>query len=190
MSIVRCTDAELVSKYLNGQEQALEVLVLRHSEGLLRKIFLKVKDESLAQDLHQEVWIKFIRVAKAGDYSEKGKFAAFIHRMAGNMVIDHFRRQKRNQELSLENFGDSIIGIQDSSLNAEERSLKSQWYADIKKAMHLLGEEQREVLFLRVFAKLSFKEIADETGVGINTALGRYRYAICNLRKILGVEIL
>lgn len=189
MSIVRCPDAELVSKYVGGNEQALEVLILRHSSSLLRKIQAKIQDEDLAQDLHQELWMKFIRVVKAGDYSEKGKFAAYIHRLAGNMVIDHFRRNKRNPEISIENYSDSIQGLAHADLNAEEVALKKQWYHDIKLAMHQLCEDQRHVLFLRIYAELSFKEIAEETGVGINTALGRYRYALSNMRKILGVRV-
>ena len=189
MSIVGCSDAELVSKYVKGQEHALECLILRHSDGLLRKIYGKVLDEDLAQDLHQDVWMKFIRVAKAGDYKEKGKFSAFIHRMASNMIIDHFRREKRNPELSMERCSDGVLGMSDEGLNAEEITLKAQWHEDVKAAMEHLNEEQREVVFLRIYAGLSFKDIADETGVGINTALGRYRYALNNMRKILGVEI-
>ncbi|HAB36388.1 MAG TPA: RNA polymerase subunit sigma-24 [Cryomorphaceae bacterium] len=189
MSIVGCSDAELVSKYVKGQEHALECLILRHSDSLLRKIYAKVLDEDLTQDIHQEVWMKFIRVVKAKDYQEKGKFAAYIHRMAGNMVIDHFRRQKRNPELSMERCGDSVLGVTEEGLNAEELALQTQWHSDVKTAMEQLGEEQREVVFLRIYAGLSFKEIAEETAVGINTALGRYRYALNNLRKILGVEI-
>lgn len=167
----------------------MECLILRHSDSLLRKIFVKVKDEDLTQDLHQEVWMKFIRVVKSGDYQEKGKFSAFIHRMAGNMIIDHFRREQRNPMLSMERCGESVLGLSDEGLNAEERALQAQWHQDVKVALDYLGSEQREVVFLRVYAGLSFKEIAEETGVGINTALGRYRYAVQNLRKILGVEI-
>jgi RNA polymerase sigma factor (sigma-70 family) len=180
MSTVRISDAELVSKYVQGHEPALERLVLRHADALLHKIYLKVQDPELTQDIHQETWIKFVRAVKAGEYTEKGSFPAFIHRVATNLAYDYLRKQKRSPELSM--------GVEDGHMNAEEEALRNQWHADVKLAVEQLPEDQREVVFLRIYAGLSFKEIAEETGVGINTALGRMRYALVNLRKILGVE--
>ncbi len=188
MSTVRISDAELVSKYVQGHEPALERLVLRHADALLHKIYLKVQDPDLTQDIHQETWIKFVRAVKAGEYREKGSFPAFIHRVATNLAYDHLRKQKRSPELSMERCGDAVMGVEDGHMNAEEAALRSQWHTDVKRALDHLPEDQREVVFLRIYAGLSFKEIAEETGVGINTALGRMRYALVNLRKILGVH--
>ncbi len=189
MSAVRISDAELVSKYVQGHEASLERLVLRHADALLHKIYLKIQDSEVTQDIHQETWIKFVRVVKAGEYTEKGSFPAFIHRVATNLSYDYLRKQKRNPELSIERCGDSIMGVPDGHINAEEEALRNQWHAEVKFAIRQLPEDQRQVVFLRIYAGLSFKEIAEETGVGINTALGRMRYALVNLRKILGVEI-
>ena len=189
MTTVRISDAELVSLYAKGNENALQRLVLRHSPQLLGKIQAKVQDEDVAQDVHQMVWIKFINVVKAGEYKEEGKFAAFIHRVASNLCFDNFRREKRSKEISMERCGDAVLGMCDEHLNAEENALRQQWHADVKLAIKHLPDEQREVVFLRIYAGFSFKEIAEETGVGINTALGRMRYALVNLRKLLGVEI-
>lgn len=189
MSAVRISDAELVSKYVQGQEAALERLVLRHSEALIARIFSKVNDVDVSQDIHQETWIKFVRVVKQGDYKEEGKFAPFIHRVAHNLAMDHLRKKKRSRELSVERCGDRVLAVADDRMNAEELALRTQWHKEVKQAMELLPDDQKEVIFLRIYAGLSFKEIAEETGVGINTALGRNRYALGNLRKILGVEI-
>jgi len=121
MSTVRISDAELVSKYVQGHEPALERLVLRHADALLHKIYLKVQDPDLTQDIHQETWIKFVRAVKAGEYTEKGSFPAFIHRVATNLAYDHLRKQKRSPELSMERCGDAVMGVEDGHMNRKRR---------------------------------------------------------------------
>ncbi|MDG1253040.1 MAG: sigma-70 family RNA polymerase sigma factor [Schleiferiaceae bacterium] len=189
MSIVRISDAELVSKYVQGHEASLERLVLRHSDALLKRIYSKVQDPDVSQDIHQEAWIKFVQVIKKGEYKEEGKFAPFIHRVVNNLALDHLRKKKRSREISVERCGERVLGVPDERMNAEESALRKQWYLDVEQAVKRLPSDQQEVLYLRMYAGLSFKEIAEETGVGINTALGRNRYALGNLRKILGVGV-
>ncbi len=189
MNNVGKSDAELVSQYSNGNEVALERLVNRYSSSVFNLILQKVRDEELSNDILQEVWIKFIQVSKANEYKELGKFSGWIHRVARNAVMDYFRKQKRSKLIGIDDCRDSILGITDETLNYEEKDLQDQWYKDIKFAVRQLPLDQQEVIKLRMTSGLSFKDIANETGVGINTALGRMRYAIINLRKILQIDV-
>jgi RNA polymerase sigma-70 factor (ECF subfamily) len=182
-------DAELITRYASGDERAFEVLMRRHGEPLFASIMSKVKDQDVADDIFQDVWIKFIHSVKSGDYSESGRFAAWIHRVARNATMDFFRKQQRSPVSNSDHMELASNGIADEALNAEERAVALQWMADAQEAVERLPEEQRLVLELRLQAGLSFKEIAEETGVGINTALGRMRYAVSNLRRMLRVEI-
>ncbi len=189
MNNVGKSDAELVAQYSNGDEVALKILVNRYSTSVFNLILQKVRDEELSNDILQEVWIKFIRVSRANEYKELGKFSGWIHRVARNAVMDHFRKQKRSKLMGIDDCHDSILGITDETLNYEEKELQDQWYMDIKLAVEQLPLDQQEVIKLRMTSGLSFKDIADETGVGINTALGRMRYAIMNLRKTLQINL-
>ena len=182
-------DAELITRYASGDERAFEVLMRRHGDPLFAAIVSKVKDRDVADDIFQEVWIKFIHSVKSGDYAESGKFAAWIHRVARNATMDFFRKQQRSPVSNSEHMDLASDGIADDALNAEERAVAMQWMHDAHEAVKRLPADQKLVLELRLQSGLSFKEIAEETGVGINTALGRMRYAVANLRRMLHVEI-
>lgn len=178
-------DKELVHLYVLGKEGALEELIRRYQSKIYTSIYLLVKDEFLAEDIFQEAFIKVINTLKAGKYNEEGKFLPWVVRIAHNLVIDHFRKEKRTPVI---NNGDDfdifdVLGHYDESM--EDRMVREQTYADLKKLIHHLPSEQKEVLIMRHYGELSFKEIADLTGVSINTALGRMRYALNNLRKMM-----
>lgn len=182
-------DAELITRYASGDERSFEVLMRRHGDPLFAAIVSKVKDRDVADDIFQEVWIKFIHSVKSGDYAESGKFAAWIHRVARNATMDFFRKQQRSPVSNSDHMDLASDGIADEALNAEERAVAAQWMHDAHEAVKRLPADQKLVLELRLQSGLSFKEIAEETGVGINTALGRMRYAVANLRRMLHVEI-
>ncbi|WP_353136627.1 sigma-70 family RNA polymerase sigma factor [Pseudopedobacter sp.] len=179
------TDQELIHLYINGKEAALAELIKRHKSKIYTSIYLLVKDEYLAEDIFQDTFIKIINTLKAGKYNEEGKFLPWALRIGHNLVIDHYRKQKRSPVIvNSEGFDIfDVLGIHDESM--EEKMVKEQTYKDIKALIHYLPSEQKEVLIMRHFGDLSFKEIADLTNVSINTALGRMRYALNNLRKMI-----
>jgi len=182
-------DALLISSYASGDERAFETLLNRHGDAVFHTIFSKVKDRDRSDDIYQDVWIKFINSVKSGDYAESGKFAAWIHRVARNATMDFFRKQQRSPLTHCEHMETATSGRADESLNAEELAVATQLLLEAQEAVKRLPPNQGLVLELRIKAGMSFKEIAEETGVGINTALGRYRYALSNLRRMLRVEI-
>ncbi|OBQ54128.1 sigma-70 family RNA polymerase sigma factor [Tamlana sp. s12] len=179
------TDATLVSSYIKGDEGALEVLILRHKQKIYSFIYSKVFDRDVAEDIFQDTFIKVIRTLKRGAYNEEGKFLPWVMRISHNLVIDHFR--KSNRMPKFDNSGEfSIFSVlSDTSLNAEKTIIKEQVENDVRRLVDKLPEDQKEVLLLRIYNDMSFKEISDKTGVSINTALGRMRYALINLRKII-----
>lgn len=179
------TDATLVSNYIQGEEPALEVLINRHKQRIYSFIYSKVYDKDLAEDIFQDTFIKVIRTLKKGKYNEEGKFLPWVMRIAHNLVIDHFRKNTRMPKFS--NTGDFNIFsvLSDSTLDAERSIIKDQVESDIRKVIEELPEDQKEVLMMRMYKDMSFKEISDKTGVSINTALGRMRYALINMRKII-----
>ncbi len=186
MSILTTTtDQYLVNLYLKGNEEALSQLVTRHKTKIYTSIYLLVKDEYLAEDIFQDTFIKVIKTLRAGRYNDEGKFLPWVLRIAHNLVIDYFRREKRSPTIINSDGFDifDVLGIQDESM--EEQMIKAQTYTDLRKLIHFLPSEQKEVLIMRHYGELSFKEIADLTNVSINTALGRMRYALTNLRKML-----
>jgi RNA polymerase sigma-70 factor (ECF subfamily) len=185
MSFQEKTDQELVHLYIKGTELALSELISRHKSRIYTSIYLLVKDEYLAEDIFQDTFIKVIRTLKAGKYNEEGKFLPWVLRIGHNLVIDHFRKEKRNPTITNSDGFDifDVLGIHDESI--EERMVKQQTHDDLKKLIHYLPSEQKEVLIMRHYGDLSFKEIADLTNVSINTALGRMRYALNNLRKMM-----
>ncbi len=178
-------DAFLVKSYVEGDEHALSILINRHQHRIYSFIFSKVFDKDIAEDIFQDTFIKVIRTLKRGKYNEEGKFLPWVMRISHNLVIDHFRKNKRMPKF--ENSGDFNIFsvLSDSGLNAEKQIIKDQIEADVKELIKELPEDQLEVLVMRIYKDMSFKEISERTGVSINTALGRMRYALINLRKVI-----
>jgi RNA polymerase sigma factor (sigma-70 family) len=180
------SDQDLIHQYIKGEEAGLIELVRRYQAKIYTSIYLLVKDEYLAEDIFQDTFIKVINTLKAGKYNEEGKFLPWVSRIAHNLVIDHFRREKRTPLIS---GGDDdfdifdVLGHYDES--TEDKMVREQTHKDLKALIHLLPSEQKEVLIMRHFSNMSFKEIADVTDVSINTALGRMRYALNNLRKMM-----
>jgi RNA polymerase sigma-70 factor (ECF subfamily) len=179
------TDATLVSSYIKGDEIALEILITRHKQKIYSFIYSKVYDKDVAEDIFQDTFIKVIRTLKRGAYNEEGKFLPWVMRISHNLVIDFFR--KNNRMPKFDNSGEfSIFSVlSDSSLNAEKTIIKEQVENDVRRLVDELPEDQKEVLLMRIYKDMSFKEISERTGVSINTALGRMRYALINLRKII-----
>jgi RNA polymerase sigma-70 factor (ECF subfamily) len=179
------SDEALVKRYLEGSETALEALIRRHEEKIFSYILVIVKNESVANDVFQDTFLKIIRTLKNGKYNEEGKFIQWAMRIAHNLSIDHFRHAKRMpMTRSREDFDIfDTLGMEDES--AEEKLIASQIKKDVVKLIDRLPEDQKEVLKMRLYFQMSFKEIAEETNVSINTALGRMRYAVINLRKMV-----
>ena len=179
------SDAILVSNYINGDESALEILITRHKQKIYSFIYSKVYDRDVAEDIFQDTFIKVIRTLKRRAYNEEGKFLPWVMRISHNLVIDFFR--KNNRMPKFDNNGDfSIFSVlSDNDLNAEKRIIKEQVESDVRRLVDELPEDQKEVLLMRIYKDMSFKEISEKTGVSINTALGRMRYALINLRKII-----
>lgn len=179
------TDQQLVSSFLGGDESTLQELILRHERRVFTSIYLLVKDKDLANDLFQETFIKVINTLRSGHYNEEGKFISWVLRIAHNLVIDHFRSLKRmpmvydTDEYSVFD----TLPLTDS--NAEDKLIDEQVKNQVRQLIEELPYDQREVVIMRHFANMSFKEIAECTHVSINTSLGRMRYALINLRKLI-----
>ena len=179
------TDQQLIHLFKDGQNDALEALLLRHKDKLFTSIFLLVKDKYLAEDLFQEVFIRVIDTLRSNRYTEEGKFLPWAMRIAHNLCVDHFRRVKRTPTIKTSDNHDIFEVLNFHEDNAEQKIMKNQSYNRIRQMLDLLPEEQREVIVLRHYADLSFKEIASLTNCSINTALGRMRYGLINLRKMM-----
>ncbi|MDT7831959.1 sigma-70 family RNA polymerase sigma factor [Flavobacteriaceae bacterium S356] len=178
-------DGTLVSEYINGSEHALEVLIKRHQQRLYSFIYSKVQDRDITEDIFQDTFIKVIRTLKKGNYNEEGKFLPWVMRISQNLIIDHFRKSNRMPSFKNTDEFDIFSVLSDGNLNAEKKLIKEQIYSDVKLLVEELPEDQKEVLIMRMYKDMSFKEISENTGVSINTALGRMRYALINLRKII-----
>ncbi len=179
------TDEELVASYAEGNNEAFDVLLNRHKQSLYGYILYTVRNRDLAEDIFQETFIKAITTIKQGRYTETGKFRAWVNRIAHNLIIDHFRQEKNENTVLNEEYEVDLFNNQNlCDETVEEQMVKTQVLSDVKKLIDFLPESQREVLTMRYYHDLSFKEIADKTGVSINTALGRMRYAILNMRKL------
>lgn len=185
MQVTQRDDKQLINAYLDGDDRAFEVLLNRHREKIYTSIFLFVKDQSLAEDIFQDVFIKIIRTLRRGKYNHEGKFLQWAMRIAYNMCVDHFRKSKRKPTVSPTEEFDIFDVLKVTEDNAETKMIKNQRYEKVRQLIDALPEEQREVVILRHYADLSFKEIAKLTDVSINTALGRMRYALINIRKII-----
>lgn len=178
-------DSTLVSSYIKGDEKALEILIYRHKQKIYSFIYSKVYDKDIAEDIFQDTFIKVIRTLKRGAYNEEGKFLPWVMRISHNLVIDFFRKNNRLPKFNNTNDFNIFSILSDSSLNAESALIKEQVETDVRRLVDKLPDDQRDVLLMRIYEDLSFKEISDKTGVSINTALGRMRYALINLRKIV-----
>lgn len=179
------TDEQLVAAYANGSNESFDILLGRHSDRVYNYILHIVKDSTLADDIFQETFVKAITTIKQGRYSESGKFAAWITRIAHNLIIDSFRQEKAENTFSADTDTVNVFNRRElADGNIEDALVQEQIHTDVRRIMDSLPESQREVLDMRFFRDMSFKEIAEATGVSINTALGRMRYAVMNMRRI------
>ncbi len=186
MNMQVLSDQVLLNRYLSGNRSAISQLIERHSRRVKDYIRMMVKDDELAEDLFQETFIKAVRVIDDGRYTDNGKFLSWVLRIAHNQVIDYFRAQKQSKLINESEAGYDLFGsLKLADRNVEDRMVAEQIEADVRQLIELLPEEQREVVMMRYYSGLSFKEIAEQTGVSINTALGRMRYALINLRKTI-----
>jgi RNA polymerase sigma-70 factor (ECF subfamily) len=179
-------DQELVEKFVSGDMNSLELLINRYRKQVYTYIFLLVKNQHLAEDIFQDTFIKVIKSLDGGKYQDNGKFLAWVLRISHNLVIDHYRKERQLNSTSREDFGMDILNSRKYAVRPEEDTIiDRQIRKDIRGLIDSLPEEQKEVLILRQYCELSFKEIADHTNVSINTALGRMRYALINLRRMV-----
>lgn len=185
MQVTQLNDQQLIYSYLEGNEKAFEVLLTRHKAKIYTQIYLFVKSTALAEDIFQEVFIKIIDTLRKGKYNHEGKFLQWALRISYNMCVDNFRRTKRRPKVSQTETFDIFDVLKSGDDNAEELIMKSQTHQKIRSLVDALPPEQREVVILRHYADMSFKEISQLTRVSINTALGRMRYALINIRKMI-----
>ena len=184
MQLIQQSDAELIHAYIHGQENALEVLINRYKDKVYTSVYMLVKDKYLAEDIFQDAFLKMIKTIKEGRYAEQGKFLPWAIRVAHNLCMDHFRRSRTQIPITLPDGQDISVLFGAGDLVADGIE-KRQVHDSVRKLVEELPDEQREVVVLRIYADLSFKQISDLTGVSINTALGRMRYALINLRKLI-----
>jgi RNA polymerase sigma-70 factor (ECF subfamily) len=181
----KLTDHELINLFIAGNVNALEALVLRHKDKLYTSIHFLVKDKYLAEDIFQDVFIRIIDTVRSGRYTDEGKFLPWAMRIAHNLCVDHFRKVKRTPTIRTGEDQDIFEVLNFTEENAEDRMIRQQSHNRVRSMLDKLPEDQREVIILRHYADMSFKEIADITGCSINTALGRMRYGLINLRKMM-----
>lgn len=185
MKKIALSDNELIELYVNGDESALKTLIQRHEKKVFSYILLSVKNRELAEDIFQDTFIKVINTLRSGNYHEEGKFVQWVMRIANNLKIDYFRKMQRMPAFETNGEFDIFDVIYGSDPSVEQKMITEQIYAEISTLVKLLPDEQREVLEMRIYQDISFKDIAEMTNVSINTALGRMRYALINLRKII-----
>ncbi len=185
MQVTQLNDKELILSYLDGNEKAFEELLSRHKQRIYTSIYLFVKDTAKAEDIFQDVFIKIVDTLRKGKYNHEGKFLQWALRISYNMCVDNFRRSKRRPTVSPTETFDIFDILENQEDNAEETIMKSQTHERIRKLVDSLPPEQREVVILRHYADMSFKEISQLTRVSINTALGRMRYALINIRRMM-----
>ena len=185
MANVQIPDAVLVKNYVAGDESALTILINRHQSKIYGFIYSKISDRDISDDIFQDTFIKVIKTLKMNSYNEEGKFLPWVMRIAHNLIIDYFRKNKK-MPMFRETETFSIFSIMSDNVpNIESKLISEQVVSDLKKIIEELPEDQKEVLMMRIYQDLSFKEISEITGVSINTALGRMRYALMNLRKVI-----
>ena len=182
---LQVADSLLIKNYIDGDERALETLINKHNKRISSFIYSKVQDREITEDIFQDTFIKVIRTLKKGRYSEEGKFLPWVMRIAHNLIIDHFRKNRRMPLFEGSNTFNIFSVISDEKLNIEKQLIKNQIDSDLVLLIEELPLDQKNVLIMRIYKDMSFKEIAENTGVSINTALGRMRYALINLRKMI-----
>jgi RNA polymerase sigma factor (sigma-70 family) len=184
-ALTQLTDHQLIQLFMDGDADALEILILRHKDKVYTSILFLVKDKYLAEDLFQDVFIRIIDTVKGGRYTEEGKFLPWAMRIAHNLCVDHFRKVKRSPAIRTSEDRDIFEVLNFTEDGADVKMMRNQSHDRVRKMLDMLPDEQREVIILRHYADLSFKEIADMTKCSINTALGRMRYGLINLRKLM-----
>jgi RNA polymerase sigma factor (sigma-70 family) len=185
MLLINLSDSELVALYLKGDSKSFEALIQKHKNKIYAFILSKIRNRDLAEDIFQDTFIKVINSLQKGKYNEEGKFLPWVMRIANNLVIDYFRKSKKMRTIAPTDNFDIFDILQDGEKNIEDNLVNNQIHKDLRKLIEHLPEDQKEVLKMRYYAELSFKEISESTGVSINTALGRMRYALINLRKLI-----
>ena len=186
LKVINKSDYDLVKEFVDGNQYSIETLINRHKNRVFTYIVLIVKNEQLAEDIFQETFIKVINSLKAGKYRDDGKFISWVIRIAHNLIIDHFRKEKQLNTVSNDDYEMDIFNSKKmSDKNIEDKIVTDQISSDIRNLVDQLPDDQKQVILLRHYGGLSFKEIADQTNVSINTALGRMRYALINLRKLI-----
>ena len=185
MLLIKLSDSELVALYLKGDSKSFEALIQKHKNKIYAFILSKIRNRDLAEDIFQDTFIKVINSLQKGKYNEEGKFLPWVMRIANNLVIDYFRKSKKMRTISPTDDFDIFDILQDGEKNVEDNLVNNQIHKDLRKLIEHLPEDQKEDLKMRYYAELSFKEISESTGVSINTALGRMRYALINLRKLI-----
>lgn len=183
--LTNLTDQQLIHLYMDGNADALATIVVRYKDKIYTSIYLLVKDKYLTEDIFQDVFIRIIDTLKGGRYTDEGKFLPWAMRIAHNMCVDHFRKVKRSPTIKTSDDRDIFEVLNFSEPGADQKMMSGQSHDRIRKMVDMLPEDQREVIILRHYADLSFKEIADLTKCSINTALGRMRYGLINLRKLM-----
>ena len=178
------SDQDLVKKYINGDNTSFEILLNRHKNRVFAFIMSKIKNKDLSEDIFKDTYVKVVNSLQKGKYNEEGKFLPWVMRIAHNLVIDHFRKQKKMQMIRSSNDFDIFDVIKDNKINADEKMIKDQIFGDLNLLIDKLPSDQREVLKMRYYEELSFKKIAEYFDISINTALGRMRYALINLRAL------
>jgi RNA polymerase sigma-70 factor (ECF subfamily) len=179
------SDAILISQFINGDEKSLGLLIDKYKNRIYSFIYSKVLDKNATEDIFQDTFIKVINTLKKGNYREEGKFLPWTMRIAHNLIIDFFRKNNKIKVFDNTDEFDIFSILKDESLNVENQFVKEQVYEDVKRIIEELPKDQKEVLIMRMYREMSFKEIAEITGVSINTALGRMRYALINMRKLI-----
>ena len=189
MVLSQHSDSQLVKSYISGQEAAFEVLLNRHQEAIFKFIYHKIKDSELANDIFQETFVKVIQKLKVGAYQEEGKFLPWVLRIAHNLVIDHFRRQRKHRLISEKNSISEDYNVFHRIASEDANFVQQASLDELKAQLHEmllhLPDAQKEMIYMRLFQDRAFKEIAESEGISINTALGRMRYAVLNLRKLI-----
>lgn len=185
MNTKSLSDAQLVTNYISGEETALSVLINRHQQRLYGFIFSKVYDRDATEDIFQDTFIKVIRTLKKGTYNEQGKFLPWVMRIAHNLIIDYFRKNNRMPKFKNNGDFDIFSVLSDGNANVEHKIVDGQINDHVRLLLDELPEEQKSVIKMRMYQDMSFKEISENTGVSINTALGRMRYGLINLRKMI-----
>lgn len=185
MDYSQASDKQLISAYISGKEIALNKLIERHQSKVFGYIMVSVKDEDVANDIFQDAFIKVVKKIKSGGYSEQGKFIQWVMRITHNLIIDYYRKNSKVYMVRDNDDYDVMGNIPLLETNAEEEMIKKQTYSKVKELIQYLPENQKEVLMLRHYSDMSFKDIAEKMDISINTALGRMRYALINLRKMV-----